>query len=48
MSMDMEDVDRILRQVAEQEPENFRLWVEENYCVTCPHYNDEQETVVIL
>ena len=46
--MDIEDVDRVLRQVAEQEPELFRDWVEINYCVTCPHFYDEVEQIVVL
>ena len=46
--MDVEDMDRVLRQLAEQDPELFRSWVDHNYCITCPHFYDESEQVLVL
>jgi len=46
--MDMEDMDRILRQLAEQDPELFRSWIDSNYCVSCPHFYGESEEIAVV
>ena len=33
--MDVEDVDRIMKMLVEQEPKLFCEWIDRNYCVLC-------------
>ena len=46
--MDYEDVDGILGMVYEQNPEGFKSWLDNNYCINCNNNHNEEEVLESL